>query len=51
MGGKIVRKYRVYEKLLIDRVRVFALGNGRLLPFGWAKFLYYRRRILGSALS
>lgn len=30
---------------LPDYNQVFKRLNGRLLPFGWAKFLYYRRRI------
>jgi len=30
---------------LPDYNQVFKHMNGRLLPFGWAKFLYYRRKI------
>ncbi len=30
---------------LPDYNQVFKRMNGRLLPFGWAKFLFYRRRI------
>ena len=36
---------------LPDYNQVFKRLNGRLLPFGWAKFLWYRARSIGSGCS